>query len=122
MKYATLSKSAFAVTALLVGLAACANSAEPPPDTGNGVDNATTEPPPDTKVPASTPASTPAITPADKKCAPTCATDSDCTNSCPALAGGVQCCDLKTKTCWGSKTSACPAPADPDAGTPPPAY
>jgi hypothetical protein len=119
VKYATLSKSAFVVTALLGALAACANSAEVPAE-----ETAPTEPPPPetNKIPASTPA--PASTPPpEKKCAPSCATDSDCTNSCPALAGGVQCCDTKTKTCWGSKTSSCPKPADTaDAGDPPPAY
>lgn len=120
MKYATLSKSAFAVTALVAALAACANSADVPAEETSPTEPA--PPPAETKVPASTPASTPAGSTPDKKCAPTCATDSDCTNSCPALAGGVQCCDLKTKTCWGSKTSACPAATDPDAGTPPPAY
>jgi hypothetical protein len=119
VKYATLSKSAFVVTALLGALAACANSAEVPPETSE----APIEPAPETKLPASTPNTAP-TTPPEKKCAPSCATDSDCTNSCPALAGGVQCCDTKTKTCWGSKTSSCPAPPtdQPDAGDPPPAY
>jgi hypothetical protein len=119
VKYATLSKSAFVVTALLGALAACANSADVPPEETAAEP---TEPTPETKLPASTPSTAPTSAP-EKKCAPSCATDSDCTNSCPALAGGVQCCDTKTKTCWGSKTSSCPKPVDTaDAGDPPPAY
>jgi len=116
VKYSTFSKSVFAVTAILVA-AACANSADVPTTTD---EPEATEPPPSSKVP---PAPAPTTKPDDKKCAPSCKTDSDCTNSCPALAGGVQCCDTATNTCWGSKTSACPKPADPaDAGEPPPAY
>lgn len=118
MKNATFSKSAFAVTALLSAalVVACANSAEVPAEVTAPTEPA---PAPETKLPASTPATTPL----EKKCAPSCKTDSDCTNSCPALAGGVQCCDAKTNTCWGSKTATCPKPTDTsDAGDPPPAY
>ena len=115
MKYATLSKSAFAVTALLVAaLAACANSAEVPAE---DTSPALPAPAPETKLPAATPPAPPP----EKKCVQTCATDADCANSCPALAGGSQCCDAKSKVCWGSKTAACPKPADPPAD-PPPAY
>ena len=114
MKYATLSKSLFAVTAVLIA-AACANSADVP---ATEESNATEPPPAAPKLP---PASKP-TPPEEKKCAPSCTTDSDCANSCPALAGGVQCCDTKTNTCWGSKTSSCPKPVDADAGDPPPAY
>lgn len=121
MQYVTFSKSALAVTAVLtlsIGAfgAGCADSAEVPAD-----DTGPTEPAPapETKLPASTPATTPP----EKTCAPSCQTDSDCASSCPALAGGVQCCDTKTNTCWGSKTSSCPKPVEtPDAGDPPPAY
>ena len=111
MKYATFSKSAFAVTAILVATA-CADSAEVPSDVGE-----TPTPAPTTTVPPSAkPAPT---TPPEKKCAPSCKTDSDCQNSCPALPGGIQCCDTKAGACFGSKTSACPAPTvEPDGGTP----
>ena len=112
MTYSTFSKSAFAVTAILVATA-CANSADVPPTQ----DTALTEPPASTVPPAST---TP---PVAKKCVPSCKLDSDCQNSCPALAGGVQCCDTKSGACFGSKTAACPAPVDTgDAGTPPAGY
>jgi hypothetical protein len=113
VKHATFSKPAFAVAALLslALVAACANSADVP-----AAEEAPTEPAPETKLP---PASTTSTPPA-KTCVPSCKTDSECTNSCPALAGGVQCCDLKTNTCWGSKTSSCPKPADTsDAGDAP---
>src|SRR5690242_8833923 len=114
MKYATFAKSAFAVTAILVA-AACANSADVPAE-----DVAPTDPPPAAAAPLpSKPAATP--TP-EKKCAPACKTDSDCQNSCPAVPGGVQCCDTKSGACFGSKTSACPVETTPDAGEPPPAY
>lgn len=117
MKHATFSKSAFAVTALLsIALAAaCANSAEVPAE-----EAAPTEPAGDqgNKLPPTT-----ASEPAPKTCAPSCKTDEDCATTCPALAGGVQCCDTKTNTCWGSKTSACPKLPDVvDGGDPPPAY
>ena len=56
-----------------------------------------------------------------QKCVPSCTTDADCANSCPAIAGGTQCCDTTTSTCFGSKTSSCPKPED--AGVdPPPSY
>lgn len=116
MNNATFSKSVFAVTAVLIA-AACANSADVPA----GVDTTATDQtaPTPAKVPASTP-TTPPPPPPEKKCAPSCKVDSDCTSTCPALAGGVQCCDTKTNTCWGSKTSSCPAPVDTgDAGAPP---
>jgi hypothetical protein len=109
----TFSKSGFAVTALLLTVVACANSADVAP-----VQEAQpTEPAPAAKVPPSQPSAP------TKTCAPSCATDADCQTSCPALAGGVQCCDTKAKTCFGSKTSACPVTTQPDAGADPaPAY
>ncbi|MEA2750784.1 MAG: hypothetical protein QOI41_4927 [Myxococcales bacterium] len=56
-----------------------------------------------------------------QKCVPSCTTDADCANSCEAVPGGSQCCDLHTMSCWASKTSSCPKPED--AGVqPPPAY
>lgn len=118
MTYSTFSKSALAVTAvLLVALgAACADSAEVPAEESSPTE---ADPAPESKLPPAAPTSTPP----EKACAPSCKTDLDCTNSCPALAGGVQCCDTKTNTCWGSKTSSCPKPVDTgDAGDPPPAY
>ncbi len=113
MKYATFSKSAFAVTAILVATA-CADSAEVPGD-------AEETPAPTTTVP---PAAKPAPTtpPVEKKCAPSCKTDVDCQNSCPVLPGGIQCCDTKAGACFGSKTSTCPAPMPEPDGGPPPAY
>ncbi|HSO34203.1 MAG TPA: hypothetical protein VLT33_16825 [Labilithrix sp.] len=112
MKYATFSKSAFAVTAILVATA-CANSADVPAE-----EAAPTDPAPTSTVP---PAAKP-TPPVEKKCAPSCKTDSDCQNSCPALPGGIQCCDTKAGACFGSKTSACPAPPPPPPVDPPPAY
>ena len=113
MSYSTFAKSALAVTAVLVATA-CANSADVPPET----ETAPTEPAPETKLPPATPAATPP----PKVCPSSCATDADCAAGCPALSGGSQCCDLKTKTCWGSKTPACPAPAADPPADPPPAY
>jgi hypothetical protein len=59
--------------------------------------------------------------PPEPKCVSSCASDVECANSCPALAGGVQCCDLTTRICFGSKTSSCPKPDDPG-DPPPPSY
>jgi len=113
----TISKSAFAVTlgAIIVAVAACANSADVPEET--------TATEPINPAPASTlpPSSTAPSTPPAPKCAPSCKTDSDCASTCPAVAGGVQCCDTKTNSCWASKTPSCPKP-DANPGDPPPAY
>ena len=110
---ATLSKSVFVVTAILFGLVACADDADPPAatDTGDAGAPATTVPP------ASTPTTTAT---AEAKCPSSCKADTDCESECPPLAGGVQCCDTKSGTCFGSKTATCPAPTttDDDAGTP----
>jgi hypothetical protein len=119
MKFLTFSKSAFAVTAVLsVALAAACGeelAGAPAPAQADAA------PPPATTVPL--PPATTSEPPAEKKCAPTCKTDSDCTNSCPALAGGIQCCDLETSLCFVSKTAACPKPTQPtDAGSQTPTY
>jgi hypothetical protein len=116
VKHATFSKSALAVTAILFGLfalVACANSADVPEE-----QVAPTDPAPTATVP---PASKPTPPPPEKKCAPGCKTDSDCQSSCPAISGGVQCCDTKSGACFGSKTSACPAPT-PTQPDPTPTY
>jgi hypothetical protein len=112
VKYATFSKSAFAVTAILVATA-CAESVDLPDEGAPAGD----QPPPAATIP---PASKPPPTP-EKKCAPSCKTDGDCATSCPTVPGGVQCCDVKSGACFGSKTSTCPA-ATPDPVDPPPAY
>lgn len=112
MKYATFSKSVFAVTAVLIA-AACANSAEVPAE-----QTSPTEPPAaeTTKLPPATNGTTPA--PAAPQA---CAKDKDCTDAAPA--DGVNCCNTKTKTCTPTKGTACTKPVEtPDAGDPPPAY
>lgn len=112
----TFSKSAFAVTAILAGLVivgapACADDADPPGDPAP----ADTTPPATTVPPAATTEPTSTATP-EKKCPSSCTKDSDCANACPAVPGGVQCCDVKAAKCFGSKTATCPAPepTDPD--------
>ena len=111
MKYATFSKSVFAVTAILIATA-CANSADVPEE---GV--APLEPAPtSTAKPPPPPPPPPAAV-----CAPSCKTDSDCQKTCPVLAGGIQCCDTKSGKCVGTKASAC-APPTPPPVDPPPAY
>ena len=112
VKYATLSKSVFAVTAVLIATA-CANSAEVPAE-----DTSPTEPAPpaETKLPAATPASTPP--PAPKACT----ADTDCSGTCATGAAGVSCCDSGSKKCLCKSGTACQAPpADPPAD-PPPSY
>jgi hypothetical protein len=120
VEYATFSRSSLAVTLVLVLagvlVAACADSAEVPAEETS---SAAPAPAPETTLP---PAST-AVTPPAAQCAPSCETNTDCAKSCPELAGGVHCCDTKTKTCWGSKTSTCPKPVvETDPGDPPPSY
>ena len=115
MKHSTFSKSALAVTAILVA-AACANSADVPDDTAL----AATDPAPTSSVP---PASKPApTTPPEKKCVASCKADADCQNSCPALPGGIQCCDTESGVCGGSKTAACPPPKPKPVDPPPAGY
>jgi hypothetical protein len=41
-------------------------------------------------------------------CVPSCSSDSDCQNSCPPVAGGVNCCDSMSGMCFPSQTAACP--------------
>ncbi|MGH7435430.1 MAG: hypothetical protein ACRENE_07130 [Polyangiaceae bacterium] len=49
-------------------------------------------------------------------CPSSCSSDSDCQNSCPAVAnGGVNCCDVMSSSCFSSPQSSCPVA---DAGTP----
>lgn len=57
--------------------------------------------------------------PDPKKCVPTCTKDYDCANSCPAVTGGVQCCDTNARACFGSKTATCPKPDAPPVDPPP---
>lgn len=59
------------------------------------------------------------VDPPEKKCVPSCNVDSDCANSCPAISGGVQCCDTKARVCFGSKTATCPKPEDGPIDPPP---
>jgi hypothetical protein len=59
--------------------------------------------------------------PQPRVCATSCATDSDCANSCPLTDGGSPwCCDFSAKTCFRTDKSVCPAPPSNDASTPPP--
>ena len=51
---------------------------------------------------------TPVPPPPEKKCPTSCSTDSACQTQCPSFPGGIQCCDLTTSVCFGSKTSTCP--------------
>ena len=48
-------------------------------------------------------------------CVPTCSTDQDCQNSCPAVPNGINCCDTSTGICYAYASQVCPAPI-PDAG------
>lgn len=112
-----ISKSVFAVTlgAVVFAVAACANSADVPEET--------TATEPINPAPATTlpPSSSAPSKPAAPTCPSSCKADSECAGACPAVAGGVQCCDAKTNSCFASKTSSCPKP-DVVTGDPPPAY
>lgn len=59
--------------------------------------------------------------PPTKTCVSSCASDSQCANSCPTPMSGQSCCDVATNTCYTSATSTCPKP-EPDAGPLPPTY
>lgn len=50
-------------------------------------------------------------------CVPTCATDLDCQDSCPAPSLGISCCDTSTGTCYTDNSGQCPS--DYDAGNAP---
>ncbi|MEO6950639.1 MAG: hypothetical protein ABI321_02420 [Polyangia bacterium] len=47
-----------------------------------------------------------------KACAPSCTSDSDCQNSCPATNQGTACCDTQTNTCFPTTASVCPVAID----------
>ncbi len=113
VKYATFSKSVFAVTAILVATA-CADSADVPEE------EVAPEPAPASTVPPASKPTPPPPVP-EKKCPGSCTTDADCQNACPAVSGGVNCCDTKSGACFPSKTATCPAPA-PDPVDPDPTY
>jgi len=51
----------------------------------------------------------------NEQCVPTCTSDQDCENSCPAVPNGVNCCDTSTGICYAFASSTCPAPVT-DAG------
>lgn len=55
------------------------------------------------------------------QCVTSCTSDSECASSCPVLEGATQCCDLASKSCFRSKTAACPK-ITPDAGPTVPQY
>lgn len=118
-------KYAFAITALVVAaMAACAAPEVPAYDDSdlNGAPPSKASTAPSSAPEAdATEGTTPASTPPAKACVTSCNMDADCATSCPVLPGGVQCCDLGTHTCWGSKTAVCPAAPDPNVD-PPPAY
>ena len=98
----TTNKKASFVTAWLfaaaAALTACGGNGAPVPvakDLGNFIVADASEPPDLAKV-----------------CAPSCATDSDCQNSCPATSQGTACCDTLTSTCFPTTASICPMPVD----------
>ncbi len=125
MKPQTLSKPAFVVSAILLATltaVACASSdevgngqatPETSPSNGNENNGPVTLPPSATKDGG-------APTETKKDCTTfVCKADSECQAMCPAVAGGVACCDLKASRCWNSKTAACPKFDVPDADAPP---
>jgi len=52
---------------------------------------------------------------ATSQCVPSCTTDDECSNSCPEVPNGVNCCDTSTGICYAYSSSVCPAPVQ-DAG------
>jgi hypothetical protein len=43
-------------------------------------------------------------------CTPSCTSDSECENSCPAApSGGINCCDTSSGVCFANTSSTCPA-------------
>jgi hypothetical protein len=44
------------------------------------------------------------------QCVSHCTSDLDCQNSCPAVTGGSNCCDVPTGHCYASPTATCPTP------------
>jgi hypothetical protein len=45
-------------------------------------------------------------------CAVVCRSHADCQNSCPAVAGGVNCCDVASGVCFGAQVGTCPLQPD----------
>ena len=48
------------------------------------------------------------LPPPPKQCVPSCKVDTDCASTCPAITGGVSCCDTLTQACYGTKMPQCP--------------
>ena len=42
------------------------------------------------------------------QCVRKCAVDLDCQNSCPAVPGGLNCCDSATNVCYSTQMNVCP--------------
>ncbi len=106
MRLASIAKA----LVLSAALFACANTASIPDESdagpgGGSLDDGSTGSPDATAV-----------------CKDPCASDLDCQNSCPAISGDVNCCDM-THRCYLSAGTMCPA-AVVDSGPtmPPPAY
>ncbi len=109
MQHASLYAAAVLTGTLI---AACASSDPGPEPTQQPTQSApANEPAPSGGGSATKPPDKPADCTSTK-----CSTDSDCTAACGG-GGKLGCCDTHTNTCYNSSASACPAPADDDAGT-----
>lgn len=91
-----------AAASFVLVIAACASEGEPIP-AGNQEE----------QKPAATPLpEADAAPPPAKKCAPSCATDDDCANSCPTPTTGRACCDVASGMCFSHNQATCPAPTN----------
>lgn len=99
-------------SALLLAATGCATSGDVDIDGGSDLDSAAkpdVAPKPDsgpTKPDSGPP----------QQCVPSCASDTDCQNSCPQVPNGLNCCDTSTGICYQYADTTCPAPVVSDAG------
>lgn len=120
MKFSHLS---LAIAFVASGLVACASDSQvqvSDPDAGGGTgpdDSGSQQTPQDSGSSGNKPDSSGAKDAG--KCVNHCTTDSDCQNSCPSVASGINCCDTATSTCYPASTATCPVP-QPDSGNPTP--
>lgn len=90
MRLASIAKALFVSATLF----ACANTASIPDEDAGGAGGGPGN----------------AVVDAGPMCVDHCATNSDCQDSCPAISGDVNCCDMSTGRCYLSAAKSCPVP------------
>ena len=102
-------KAVLLASVLLLAATGCANSSDVDLDGGEELDAA------QKTDAAKTDSGSNQDSGSQSQCVTSCASDTDCQNSCPLVPNGVNCCDLSTGICYAWNDTSCPAPVE-DAG------